>query len=233
LDTLRGYTPEYAAKLASEEEAWRQVLKSGSGGEELHVPARQELTTSHFVKSGSVLTWKFRVQDHDIGFAVRLRVQGDGGSTEVDVFANQRYSSGVTVQGEWSPSTDSALIIVWDNSYSYLREKVVAFQSCVKKMEDHIRDQQAEELKKKDTEAAAAAATATVGSSDTSEQQQPEDAPVPPTAPTAAAAEDDSPEETLVFGESTNEATPEVSPAIEEEVESAPPVEEKEKDADY
>ena len=137
-----------------------------------------------------MLAWRFRVAAYDVGFALRLRVQGDGGSSEVsqrgrahgggglavapgdgggvlsaaccdnpsmllgqtlspwlsrarslaralsfshrtsqvDVFGMQKYSAGVTVQGEWSPATDSALIVLWDNEYSYLREKTVAFQ---------------------------------------------------------------------------------------------------------
>jgi len=135
---MGGYTPEYHARLASDEEAWRQVLSGDSSayggarpGAELTVPARQALTSSFFVKAGSVLSWRFRVASHDVGFALRLRVQGDGGATEVDVFAMQRYAAGVTVQGEWSPSLDSALIVVWDNAYSYLREKTVAFQAAV------------------------------------------------------------------------------------------------------
>jgi len=155
MDSLRGYTPEYFAKQATEEEAWRQVLMEGNGGEELNVPARQEFTSSFYVKAGSLLTWKFRVQNLDIGFAIRLRVQGDGGATEVDVFAMQKYESGVTVQGEWSPTTDSSLVIVWDNTYSYLRSKVVAFQAVVKTQSEHEADllkakQKEEERKQKE-----------------------------------------------------------------------------------
>lgn len=37
------------------------------------------------------------------------------------------------MQGEWSPPSDAALVAVWDNSYSYLREKTVAFSARVKK----------------------------------------------------------------------------------------------------
>lgn len=44
-----------------------------------------------------------------------------------------RYSSGVTVHGEWSPEADSAIVLVWDNTYSFLREKKIAFQAHVTK----------------------------------------------------------------------------------------------------
>jgi hypothetical protein len=105
---------------------------SSGSGQELVVPAGTTATSSFAVPAGALLQWRFRVAGHDVGFALRLRVQGDGGSSEVDVFGMQRYASGVTVQGAWSPSTDSQLIVVWDNSYSYIREKIVAFQTAVR-----------------------------------------------------------------------------------------------------
>ena len=37
------------------------------------------------------------------------------------------------MHGEWSPEADSAIILVWDNTYSFLREKVIAFQAHVTK----------------------------------------------------------------------------------------------------
>ena len=140
VDMLTGNTAEAKQAAADEEEAWRQVLAGpepgqpgNKNGEEVIIPARQEHTTTFFVGAGGLLTWRFRVATHDVGFALRLRVQGDGGSSEVDVFGLQRYGAGVTVHGEWSPSTDANLVVVWDNSYSYLREKRVAFCSRVKK----------------------------------------------------------------------------------------------------
>jgi len=140
VDLLTGNTAEAKQAAADEEEAWRQVLAGpepgqpgNKNGEEVNIPARQVHTTTFFVGAGGLLTWRFRVAAHDVGFALRLRVQGDGGSSEVDVFGLQRYGAGVTVHGEWSPSTDANLVVVWDNSYSYLREKRVAFCSRVKK----------------------------------------------------------------------------------------------------
>mmetsp|Transcript_69220 Transcript_69220/g.130122 ORF Transcript_69220/g.130122 Transcript_69220/m.130122 type:complete len:585 (+) Transcript_69220:55-1809(+) len=176
VDLLRGNTPEAAAAAASEAEAWRQVLEGagvgGHRGEELVVPARDSSTSAFFVKANSVLQWRFRVAAHDIGFAIRLRVQGDGGATEVDVFSMQKYACGVTVQGEWSPATDSQLIVVWDNGYSYLREKTVAFQAAVKK----------------DAPATAAAAAATAGADSPSLPPSPPSFDPVPAAPAAAAA---------------------------------------------
>jgi hypothetical protein len=244
MDNLRGYTPEYFSKQATEEEAWKQVLCGGNGGQELQVPARQELTSSFFVKAGSVLTWKFRVQSLDIGFAVRLRVQGDGGSTEVDVFAMQKYSSGVTVQGEWSPTTDSSLTIVWDNSYSYLRGKVVAFQAVVKTLEEHNAEQLKEknEKEQREQEATAAATEVTsseVTSSEVTSSEQAEESQSPQSPPQSEAAES---QVEAVNKPETEPKTTVDKPVVEEEspkeqaepsAPEVPVVDEKEKDADY
>ena len=150
-------SPEVDAAEKAEAEAWRQVLSgdgwalnnsspgsnpipkcspSGGVGQELVVPARTAATSSFVVPAGALLQWRFRVAAQDLGFALRVRMQGDGGATEVDVFSVQRYASGVTVQGAWSPTVDSQLIMVWDNTYSYLREKMVAFQTAVHRPED-------------------------------------------------------------------------------------------------
>jgi len=93
---LAGYTPEAAALAEAEAEAWRQVLTgdgiggSAARGEVMAVPARTTHTSTFFVKMGELLSWRFRVASHDIGFALRLRVQGDGGATEVDVFGMEK-----------------------------------------------------------------------------------------------------------------------------------------------
>ena len=57
-------------------------LGLAAGAEELSVPARTEHTCAYHVSKGSTLRWTFRVKDHDIGFAVRMRVQVWGGAQE-------------------------------------------------------------------------------------------------------------------------------------------------------
>ena len=87
------------AEQKSEEAA---AVSSPSGkqrrGEEMAIPPRTEHTSLFLVEKGGTITWSFRVaylnagknQPLDVGFAVKLRVQGDGGSSEVDVFAMQK-----------------------------------------------------------------------------------------------------------------------------------------------
>jgi len=123
-------SPESNLAQVAEEEAWKEILSAG--GSELIVPARDELTTQFIVPKGSILQWQFRVEAFDIGFALRLRAQADGGASESDVFALQRYDSGVTVRGEWSPTHDSVLVVVWHNKFSMLRSKKVVFQATVR-----------------------------------------------------------------------------------------------------
>eukprot|EP00913_Durusdinium_trenchii_P015028 g14094.t1 len=62
------------------EEQWKDIKVQGA--EELSVPARTEHTCAYHVSKGSTLRWTFRVKDHDIGFAVRMRVQVWGGAQE-------------------------------------------------------------------------------------------------------------------------------------------------------
>ncbi|CAM9526359.1 unnamed protein product, partial [Ectocarpus sp. 4 AP-2014] len=87
------------------------------------------------VAPGCCLCWEFRVKDYDLGFALRRRFQGMGGSTEEDIFEFKRYSSGETFQGRWTADSDSnapaVVIMVWDNSYSCLRPKTLAYKAQV------------------------------------------------------------------------------------------------------
>mmetsp|Transcript_14330 Transcript_14330/g.37673 ORF Transcript_14330/g.37673 Transcript_14330/m.37673 type:complete len:314 (-) Transcript_14330:152-1093(-) len=78
-----------------EQEAWKEILKTPKG-QEIIVNARVSYTQPFLVPKASTLRWTFRVAAMDVGFAVRLRIQGDGGASEVDVFAAQRYAAGVT-----------------------------------------------------------------------------------------------------------------------------------------
>ena len=97
------------------------------GAEELSVPARTEHTCAYHVSKGSTLRWTFRVKDHDIGFAVRMRVQVWGGSQEEEVLAMERYDNNDTISGSWVADEDRTLVLAFDNRYSKLRSKTVAY----------------------------------------------------------------------------------------------------------
>jgi len=107
------------------EEQWKDIKVQGA--EELSVPARTEHTCAYHVSKGSTLRWTFRVKDHDIGFAVRMRIQVWGGSQEEEVLAMERYDNNDTISGSWVADEDRTLVLAFDNRYSKLRSKTVAY----------------------------------------------------------------------------------------------------------
>jgi len=107
------------------EEQWKSIKVQGA--EELAVPARTEHTCCYIVSKGSTLRWTFRVKDYDIGFGVRMRVQEWGGSREEEVLAVEKYDSTDTISGSWVADEDRTMVLVFDNKYSKLRSKTVAY----------------------------------------------------------------------------------------------------------
>merc|ERR1719199_1737490 len=98
------------------------------GAEEITIAARKEYTTNYFVEKGTLMRWSFRCKEHDVGFGVRLRVMQDmGGSKEEDVLPVERYDNSDTIEGSWVADEDRTMVLVFDNKYSNLRSKTVAF----------------------------------------------------------------------------------------------------------
>merc|ERR1712137_785234 len=113
------------------------------GAEELQVPARTEHTCAYHVSKGSTLLWTFRVKEHDIGFGVRIRVQEWGGSREDEVLAVERYDSADTISGSWVADEDRTMVLVFDNRYSKLRSKTVAYFTGTEKPPVFVESQDA------------------------------------------------------------------------------------------
>jgi hypothetical protein len=111
--------------IAAREEQWKGI--NIQGAEEIVVPARTEHTCCYHVSKGSTLRWTFRVKDNDIGFGVRMRVQEWGGSREDEVLAVERYDNVDTISGSWMADEDRTMVLVFDNRYSKLRSKTVAY----------------------------------------------------------------------------------------------------------
>lgn len=111
--------------IAAREEQWKGIKIQGA--EEIAVPARTEHTCCYHVSKGSTLRWTFRVKDNDIGFGVRMRVQEWGGSREDEVLATERYDCTDTISGSWVADEDRTMVLVFDNKYSKLRSKTVAY----------------------------------------------------------------------------------------------------------
>merc|ERR1719424_258927 len=111
--------------MESRKEEWQNIKVQGA--EELSVPARTEHTCAFHVANGSTLRWTFRVKEHDIGFGVRMRIQEWGGAREEEVLATERYDSADTISGSWVADEDRTIVLAFDNRYSKLRSKTVAY----------------------------------------------------------------------------------------------------------
>merc|ERR1712232_87270 len=106
-------------------EQWNTIKVQGA--EELAIPARTEHTSCYHVSKGSTLRWSFRVKDHDVGFGVRMRVQEWGGSREEEILGIERYDNADTVSWSWIADENRTLVLVFDNRFSKIRSKTVAY----------------------------------------------------------------------------------------------------------
>jgi hypothetical protein len=84
-------------------------------------------TLPYLVKEGQKISWKFRVKERDIRFTCRIRKQVAGGAIEEDLFPTERYNAGETYEGSWTAPEITRIILVWDNSYSFVRSKTIAY----------------------------------------------------------------------------------------------------------
>lgn len=116
---------------------WKDIKVKGA--EEMQIGARKEHTTSYHVEKGYILRWTFRVKDHDLGFGVRMRVMQDGGSVEHEVLPVEKFDDQETVSGSTFAEETRTLVLVFDNTYSKLRSKTVAYfvgVECAKRAEE-------------------------------------------------------------------------------------------------
>jgi len=111
--------------IAEKEGMWKDIKVKGA--EEMQIAARKEHTTSYHVEKGYILRWTFRVKDHDLGFGVRMRVMQDGGSVEQEVLPVEKFDDQETVSGSTFAEETRTLVLVFDNTYSKLRSKTVAY----------------------------------------------------------------------------------------------------------
>ena len=85
------------------------------GGEVLLIPRRTAWTQAFSLRAGASLRWEFRVQSHDLGFALRRRAMQKGGSVEVDVVDSKRFPAGVAVAGDWTAIEPCTVVAAFDN----------------------------------------------------------------------------------------------------------------------
>lgn len=118
-----------AATLAREKNAQEFKDLKVQGAEELDISRRSRHTQACIVPPNKSLKWLFRVKEHDVGFSVAERVQVFGGSEEQEILKMERYDCTETAKGQWTNTgdTERTLVLVFDNTYSKLRSKTVAY----------------------------------------------------------------------------------------------------------
>mmetsp|Transcript_70549 Transcript_70549/g.131994 ORF Transcript_70549/g.131994 Transcript_70549/m.131994 type:complete len:340 (+) Transcript_70549:115-1134(+) len=109
-----------------QEPQWSNVKMLAA--EEIAVSARGEHITSHFVEKGSRLQWSFRLKEHSVNFAVRIRSQGEGEEAqEEDMLKSTKCDAGSTMSCSWVADEDSSVRLVFDNKTSMLKGKTIAY----------------------------------------------------------------------------------------------------------
>lgn len=69
-----------------------EKIKSLPGSVEISINARSCTSIPFIVPKGKELVWRIQVKDYDLGFAVRLRQQGEGGAVETDLLPLEKIS---------------------------------------------------------------------------------------------------------------------------------------------
>jgi len=115
---------------------WKDIKVKGA--QEITIPARKEHTTAYLVQKGTLLRWTFRVKERDLGFGVRMRVMQDGGSIEETVLPLEKFDDQETISGSWMADIDRTMILVFDNTYSKVRTKTIAYIVGIETLPSHV-----------------------------------------------------------------------------------------------
>lgn len=105
------------------------------GFEAVEIGCGQKWSNSFVVERGDTIMWEFFVLNHDVDFRVARRVMGDGGSFEVDIpaLSVHRCSSGPLRGAHVVKEDHASYVFAFDNTYSWLRPKNVAYRIIVHK----------------------------------------------------------------------------------------------------
>ena len=78
------------------------------------------------VPVGATVTWEFNVRAYDVKFFVKFAAEGK--QPAKTVVAESTVLTGKTVKGSFETPAQGTVTLVWDNSYSFLRNKNVAYK---------------------------------------------------------------------------------------------------------
>mmetsp|Transcript_22888 Transcript_22888/g.53568 ORF Transcript_22888/g.53568 Transcript_22888/m.53568 type:complete len:389 (-) Transcript_22888:38-1204(-) len=108
-----------------EGEQWADVKILAA--EEVSVSSRGEHIASHFVEKGSRLQWSFRIKEHSLNFAVRIRAQGGEDGAEEEVLQQPNCGAGQTMSCRWMADEDLSVRLIFDNKSSMWKAKTIAY----------------------------------------------------------------------------------------------------------
>lgn len=124
-----------AAAVSTEEflSSWR--------GERITVPRLTTHTQAFHVQAGASLQWQFFVVSNgEIGFSLRKRLMGPGGSVEENVIAPCKHSHGIAVSGDWTNCGNACqLVACFDNTAAKFRATTVIFRFTLVKQPPQLR----------------------------------------------------------------------------------------------
>ena len=100
------------------------LLLEAVGATAKTISIRAKHSQNYHVPAGSLIVWKARVKKNDIGFSIYEVSDGEN----IEILENRKYSSDINIQGQLpATSNDRVISLVFDNSYSNLAVKSVAY----------------------------------------------------------------------------------------------------------
>jgi len=118
----------------SAEEAPFDVARKEAGVEVIEISARTDLKTTFNVQVGDTLKWTFAVKSHDVAFKVMMRKMMDvGGSDDEELVPSMKVDSTSVGEGTYTVQESGTVVLFWDNGYSMMRSKTVAYRAWVER----------------------------------------------------------------------------------------------------
>jgi len=109
--------------------------------EVVDIAARNMIKTCVNVKVGDMLNWTFAVKDLDVKFNVKLRKTAESGGKvrvvgvieEEQLVKAAKVDANSLAEGTWTCKEAGQVEVCWDNSYSILRSKTIAYRTWIVK----------------------------------------------------------------------------------------------------
>eukprot|EP00284_Hemiselmis_tepida_P012579 CAMPEP_0174928062 /NCGR_PEP_ID=MMETSP1355-20121228/22714_1 /TAXON_ID=464990 /ORGANISM="Hemiselmis tepida, Strain CCMP443" /LENGTH=463 /DNA_ID=CAMNT_0016174203 /DNA_START=150 /DNA_END=1541 /DNA_ORIENTATION=+ len=138
LETVKtkGAAVFYLARRAtgSSEEAPFDVARKQPRVEVIEIAARTDLKTTFNVQAGDTLKWTMAIKSYDVSFKVMMRKMMDvGGSDDEELVPSMKVDSTSVGEGTYTVQESGTVVLIWDNGYSLLRSKTVAYRAWVER----------------------------------------------------------------------------------------------------